>query len=96
MKVLFYTRRLGIDLCRVFLYNEKVLYYLRGEKMSGQLDGALEKFKEQAPELIKDNKGALIGAALGYFLFSGDEKAQSALLAAVAGSLLIDKKKDEE
>jgi hypothetical protein len=56
----------------------------------------LENFKEKAPELVKDNKGALLGAAVGYFLLADNKQAQSAILGAVAGSLLLDKKKEEE
>ena len=62
--------------------------------MSGKLDEIVEKFKDQAPELVKDNKGALIGAVLGYLL-TDSKQAQSAILGAVAGSLIVDKKTEE-
>lgn len=59
----------------------------------------LEKIKDnlndKAPQLVKDNKGALVGALVGYFL-SDNEKAKSLLLGAVAGALLVDKNKDEQ
>ena len=51
--------------------------------------------KDKVPELIKDNKGALIGAIIGLFI-SDNEKAKSAVLTAIAGSVIVDKKKEEE
>lgn len=52
----------------------------------------LDDIKDKAPEILKENKGALIGLAIGYLLT--DSKAgQSSLLGAVAGSLLLDNKK---
>jgi hypothetical protein len=52
--------------------------------------------KDKAPEMVKDNKGALIGAVIGYFL-SDSKQAQSSILGAIAGALVVDsKKKDEE
>lgn len=61
-----------------------------------QLDNIVEKFKDEAPQLVKDNKGALIGAVIGYLL-TDNEKAQSAILGLLAGSILVDgiKQKDE-
>jgi hypothetical protein len=53
----------------------------------------VEKFKDQAPEMVKNNKGALIGAVIGYFL-TDNKQAQSAILGAVAGSMLVDNNKD--
>jgi len=63
--------------------------------MSGQLDGLVEKFKEEAPKIVKENKGALIGAVIGYLL-TDSKQAQSTLLGAIAGAVVVDKKKDEE
>lgn len=62
--------------------------------MSGKLDEIVEKFKDQAPELVKDNKGALIGAVLGYLL-TDSKQAQSTILGAIAGAVIVDKKKEE-
>jgi hypothetical protein len=59
------------------------------------LDRIKENLDEKAPQLVKDNKGALVGALVGYFL-SDNEKAKSLLLGAVAGALLIDKNKNED
>lgn len=63
--------------------------------MSGKLDEIVEKFKDQAPELVKDNKGALIGAVIGYLL-TDNKQAQGAMLGALAGSVIVDKKKEED
>ena len=52
-------------------------------------------FEEKAPEIVKQNKGALLGALVGYFI-SDNEKAKSVLLGLVAGAVTLDKKKDEE
>ena len=62
--------------------------------MSGKLDEIVEKFKDQAPELVKDNKGALIGAVLGYLL-TDNKQAQSTILGAIAGAVIVDKRKEE-
>lgn len=59
------------------------------------LDKIKEGLDEKAPEIVKNNKGALAGALVGYFI-SDNEKAKSLLLGAVAGALLLDKKQDEE
>lgn len=65
----------------------------------GQLDEkareVVESLKEKTPELVKDNTGALVGALIGYFL-SDNEKAKSAILGAVAGTLIQDKTKKED
>lgn len=65
--------------------------------MSGKLDEVVANFKDQAPELVKSNKGALIGAVIGYLL-SDNQKAQSTILGILAGSVLVDgtKQKEEE
>lgn len=55
------------------------------------LQKVTESLKENVPALIKDNKGALIGALAGYLL-TNSEEAKTAILGAVAGSLLIDQK----
>jgi len=59
-----------------------------------KIDNVLEDIKEKAPEMLKENKGALVGLAIGYAL-SGDDKAQTTLLAGILGSLVVDKKKEE-
>ena len=56
-----------------------------------QLQKITDGLQESAPEIVKDNKGALAGALVGYFL-SDNKKAQSLLLGAIAGALLIDNK----
>lgn len=53
------------------------------------MDDLLEKFN--APELVKNNKGAMIGAVIGY-LMSDNEQAKSAVLGAIAGSLIEGRK----
>ena len=56
--------------------------------MSGILDSdAVTKLKEDLPEVVKTNKGALVGALVGYFI-SDNEKAKSVLLGAIAGALV--------
>lgn len=65
--------------------------------MSG-LQEITDNLQDKAPEIVKQNKGALLGAVIGYFI-SDNEKAKSVLLTAVAGALLVDRKdqvKDEE
>lgn len=52
-------------------------------------------FEEKAPKIVKQNKGALLGALIGYFI-SDNEKAKSVILGAIAGAVTVDKKKDEE
>lgn len=54
-----------------------------------------DSLDEKTPQLVKDNKGAMIGALVGLFL-TNNEKAKSTLLGAVAGALLIDQKKEDE
>jgi hypothetical protein len=54
---------------------------------------ALDKLSEKTPEIVKDNKFALVGALVG-FLLTDNKQAQSTILGAVAGSLLGDKKDD--
>lgn len=56
---------------------------------------ALERLEEKTPEIVKDNKFALVGALVG-FLLTDNKQAQSTLLGAIAGSLIGDKKKDDE
>lgn len=60
-----------------------------------QIERITDAVKEKVPEIIKENKGALIGAIIGLFI-SDNEKAKSAVLTAIAGSVIVDKKKDEE
>lgn len=50
----------------------------------------IKEYGDSAPELVKNNKGALVGAIIGYLL-SDNEKAKSAILGAVAGKVLGDK-----
>lgn len=67
----------------------------KGDTMS-KLDEVVDQFKDQAPELVKTNKGALMGAVLGYLL-TDNKQAQSTILGLIAGSVLVDsKEKDEE
>lgn len=54
------------------------------------MDDLIKKFSDKAPEIVKENKGALIGALVGYVI-SNDEKAKSVLMGTVAGSLLGDR-----
>ena len=63
--------------------------------MNDKLSEAVDQFKDKVPELVKDNKGALIGAVVG-FLLTDSKQAQSTILGALAGSVIVDKKKDEE
>ncbi len=63
--------------------------------MSNQIEKIVEQFKDKAPEMVKDNKGALIGAVIG-FLLTDNKQAQSALLGAIAGAVVVDNKKEEE
>lgn len=58
------------------------------------LDEIKDKLEEKTPAVVQENKGALIGALVGYFL-SDNEKAKSLLLGAVAGALLVDKKENK-
>ena len=55
------------------------------------MDDLFKKLGDDAPQLMKDNKGALIGALIGYAI-SNDRKAQSVLLGAIAGAVMGDKK----
>lgn len=55
------------------------------------MSNILEDIKKNGETFIKDNATALIGAVVGY-LVSNDEKAKSAILGAVAGKVLVDKK----
>ena len=59
------------------------------------VENATDKLAENTPEIIKDNKGALIGAVIG-LLLTNSEKGRSALLGAIAGSLIGDKKNGNE
>lgn len=63
--------------------------------MNDKLSEVVDQFKDKVPELVKDNKGALVGAVIGYLL-TDNKQAQSAILGALAGSVIVDKKKDEE
>lgn len=62
-----------------------------------QLQTITDALEDKAPQIVKDNKGALLGAVIGYFI-SDNEKAKSMLLAAIAGALVVDgvKQKEEE
>jgi hypothetical protein len=53
-----------------------------------------EKISALVPEIVQDNKGALVGALIGYLLLD-DEKTKQALIGAIAGSLFVDKKDDK-
>lgn len=63
--------------------------------MNDKVKEVMNTVKEKTPELIKDNKGALIGAVVGLFL-TNNKEAQSSLLGAIAGSLLVDSKKEDK
>ena len=63
--------------------------------MAISLDKIVEGVKEKAPEIIKENKGALIGAVIGYLL-TDNKQAQSAILGAIAGSVVVDKKAEDK
>lgn len=57
-----------------------------------------DNLKENIPKVIKENKGALIGAVAGYFL-TDNEQAKTMMLAAITGALIVDnkaKKKEDE
>lgn len=62
-----------------------------------KLDDMVEEFKTQAPTVVKSNKGALVGALIGYLL-TDNKQAQSTILGLLAGSVLVDgtKQKEEE
>ena len=59
--------------------------------MANQFDELVNKFREDAPQVVKDNKGALLGALVGYLL-TDNKQAQSTILGLVAGSVLVDNK----
>lgn len=59
------------------------------------LEEVTDNLKDKAPAIVKENKGALIGALIGYFL-TNSHQAQSTLLGAVAGAIIVDKKAKEE
>ena len=63
--------------------------------MANQLEDIVDKFKDQAPKIVKENKGALIGAVVGYLL-TDSKQAQSTLLGAIAGAVVLDNKKGDE
>lgn len=60
-----------------------------------KFDDIVEEFKTKAPKVVKNNKGALVGALIGYLL-TDSKKAQSTLLGLVAGSVLVDKKENKD
>lgn len=62
--------------------------------MNDKIKDVIETVKTKTPELVKDNKGALIGAVVG-LLLTNNKEAQSSLIGAIAGSLLVDKKEDK-
>lgn len=68
---------------------------IKGVEMANKLEELVEQFKDEAPKIVKNNKGALIGAVIGYLL-TDSKKAQSAILGLIAGSVIVDKNKDEE
>lgn len=58
---------------------------------------AIETVTKELPEAVKENKGAVIGAAVGYFL-SDALKKNEGLITAILGGLVghvIDEKKKE-
>lgn len=62
--------------------------------MNDKIKEVLDNLKETAPETVKNNKGALIGAVVGWLL-TDNKQAQSSILGAIAGSLFVDKKEDK-
>lgn len=60
-----------------------------------KIENIMEQLQEQAPTLVKDNKGALIGAVVGYLL-TDNKQVQSTLLGLLAGSVLVDGTKSRE
>ena len=63
--------------------------------MSKRLEDFLEQLKDKAPHIVKKNKGALVGAALGYLL-TDSKQAQSVLLGLIAGAIVVDNKQDND
>lgn len=63
--------------------------------MNNLVQKVQDSFEDKAPEIVKNNKGALLGALVGY-LISDSEKAKSVLLGVVAGAVALDNKKDKE
>jgi len=59
------------------------------------VDKALANFQKSVPDLVKNNKGALIGAALGYLL-TDNKQAQSTILGAIAGAFFVDQNNDKK
>lgn len=62
--------------------------------MNEQVQKVIDNLKDKTPEMVKENKGALIGALVG-FLLTDNKAAQSSILGALAGSLIVDKKEDK-
>lgn len=59
----------------------------------------MKKLQDKVPELVKDNKGALIGAVAGYLLsehLEDNKKAQSTILGAVVGALFDNSNNDKK
>lgn len=57
----------------------------------------LKKLQDRAPQLVKENKGAFLGAVAGYLLsekLDESKQLQSTILGLVAGAL-FDKKQDK-
>jgi len=60
-----------------------------------KIDEVVDQFKDQAPALVKTNKGALMGAVIGYLL-TDNKQAQSTILGLLAGSVLVDGKEKKD
>ena len=61
------------------------------------VSNAIEAVTKDLPEAVKENKGAVIGAAIGYFL-AGTLNRHEGLITAVLGGLVghaVDEKKKE-
>ena len=57
----------------------------------------LKQLQDKAPELVKNNKGAVIGAVIGYLLsekLDDHKEVQNTILGALAGAFLEGKKSD--
>ena len=63
--------------------------------MNKKVEDFVEQFKDKAPQIVKKNKGALVGAALGYLL-TDSKQAQSVLLGLIAGAIVVDNKQDND
>lgn len=69
-----------------------------GENIKDTVNSAMQVMTKDLPEAVKENKGAVIGAAIGYFLGDTLQKNEgliTALLGGVIGHLADEKKKEQ-